>query len=62
MNEDERHEPEIERWRRKDVFYFRNDGSVRYVTSTYIYTLYVSYAKKKAFFGENDEISIEANK
>lgn len=28
MNEDERHEPEIERWRRKDVFYFRNDGSV----------------------------------
>lgn len=27
-NEDERHEAEIESWRRKDVIYFRNDGSV----------------------------------
>lgn len=52
MNEDERHEPEIERWRRKDVFYFRNDGSVRYVTSTYIYSICIIRKKNGIFWRE----------
>lgn len=45
-----RHKAEIESWRRKDVIYFRNDGSVRYVTSTYTYLLRI--IRGKFFFKE----------